>query len=170
MFPSSFKVMLNFEIPGEMIDMGGKQMPMTISKEYTLSLSEKANLRRDLEGWRGRQFTAEELKGFAVEKVLGQPCIIAVIHKTSGKGTLYAAVTSISKLGKGMECPAQVHAAVHYEIEQGKSSPVFKALPEWVRKKIEGCDEWTHPPIANESDQTTEADTRADVEEDRVPF
>src|SRR5689334_21178594 len=35
-----------------------------VYKRYTLSLNEKANLRKDLETWRGRPFTRDEEMGF----------------------------------------------------------------------------------------------------------
>jgi hypothetical protein len=62
------KVMLQFEVHGE--DDTGKPLitakgePMTISKNFTLSLAEKATLRKDLQTWRGKEFTADELRGF----------------------------------------------------------------------------------------------------------
>lgn len=134
-YPSSFKIMLSFEVPGERIEVNDQPAPMTISKEYTLSLNEKANLRRDLESWRGRQFTADELKGFQVEKVLTMPCMLSVIHKPTAKGKIYAKISSISGLPKGVECPPIWHQAVKYEIEDGESE-VFKALPNWIKAKI----------------------------------
>src|SRR5688572_414981 len=45
--------------------------PFLVFKRYTLSLSEKANLRKDLESWRGRKFTRDEEMGFDVEKLIG---------------------------------------------------------------------------------------------------
>jgi len=74
-----------------------------VRKHYTLSLSEKANLRRDLECWRGRKFTPEELQGFDVEKLLGANCQIQVVHNLSDEGKTYANVQAIvpfnSKMG-----------------------------------------------------------------------
>src|SRR5262245_30956548 len=43
-----------------------KERRFIVQKRYTLSLSDKANLRKDLEAWRGRSFTEDELKGFDV--------------------------------------------------------------------------------------------------------
>ena len=57
------KVMLQFEVHGE--DDAGKPLvtakgePMSISKNFTLSLAEKATLRKDLQTWRGREFTTK---------------------------------------------------------------------------------------------------------------
>jgi len=75
-----------------------------VSQMYTLSLHEKASLRKDLEGWRARKFSAEESKGFDVEKLLGVPCQVQVIHNVSEKnGKTYANVQTIVPLGKGMD-------------------------------------------------------------------
>lgn len=77
--------------------------PFMVRKRYTLSLHEKASLRKDLEAWRGRAFTPQELEGFDLEQLLGKPCMLSIIHapKPDGGGT-WANVAAIMKLGKGM--------------------------------------------------------------------
>jgi len=79
--------------------------PYMMTKTYTLSLGEKANLRRDLESWRGKPFTAEDVKqGFDLEKLYGVNCFIGIKHETSVKnGNTYANVTAILPLPKGTE-------------------------------------------------------------------
>ncbi len=72
-----------------------------IYRMYTLSLHEKATLRKDLESWRGKRFTREEEMGFDVEKVIGVNCIINVQHNPVGDKT-YANVASVMPLMKGM--------------------------------------------------------------------
>ena len=69
--------------------MGGfspswRDRPAAISKEFTLSLHERANLRRVLISWRGRQFTAEELGGFELANVLGANAMLNVVHNDRG--------------------------------------------------------------------------------------
>jgi len=76
--------------------------PYTVQKRYTLSLHEKASLRKDLESWRGRSFTPLELEGFDVETVLGVPCLLNVIEQKRD-GETYANVASIMRLPKSME-------------------------------------------------------------------
>jgi hypothetical protein len=72
-------------------------------KRYTLSLHDKAVLRHDLESWRGRAFTFEELSGFDVETVKGANCLVNVQHKKSSDGTkTWANVVSVMPLIKGM--------------------------------------------------------------------
>jgi hypothetical protein len=65
--------------------------PMIQSAEYTWSLNEKSNLRRDLEAWRGKAFDEQELKGFDIKKVLGQFCMVNITHRESGGSHLHQA-------------------------------------------------------------------------------
>lgn len=163
-FPPRFKVMIGWELPDETIDVNGEKKPMMISKEYTLALSEKANLRHDLESWRGKPFSADELAGFAVEKLIGAPCLLTVIHKEKAGGKTYANISSVSKLPKSMTCPDQVNESVHYEIEQGRDD-VFDQLPEWIQRKISNCAEWKEGTGSHDATERP-----ADDEGDDIPF
>lgn len=66
-----------------------------LRKWYTLSLHEKANLRKDLECWRGRKFTENELAGFDLEHLIGVNCQLQVIHNISDEGKTYDNVQAI---------------------------------------------------------------------------
>lgn len=66
-----------------------------VRKWYTISLHEKANLRKDLECWRGRKFTKDELAGFDLEKLIGANCQLQVIHNITDEGKVYANVQAI---------------------------------------------------------------------------
>jgi hypothetical protein len=74
----------------------------TVFKDYTVSLDQKANLTKDLEAWRGRQFTEQELDGFDVETVIGAPCQLQVSHNLGSNGNTYANVMTVVPVGKGM--------------------------------------------------------------------
>lgn len=75
-------------------------------KRYTLSLHEKAALRHDLESWRGRAFTDDELKGFDVEKLIGVNGFVNVQHRKSKDGTrTYANVVSVMPVPKNLGLP-----------------------------------------------------------------
>lgn len=78
--------------------------PFNVSKRYTLSLHEKSTLRKDLESWRGRPFTGEELEGWDVESVLGAAALISVVQNASG-GNVYANVAAIMRPPKGTPIP-----------------------------------------------------------------
>jgi len=81
--------------------------PFTVRKRYTLSLHEKASLRKDLESWRGRAFTPAELEGFDLEVLIGIGCTLNVIHtpKPDG-GQPWANVAAIMKLHRSMQAPS----------------------------------------------------------------
>ena len=62
------KVRITWELPTELKvfkEENGEQ-PHVISKEFTLSLHEKATLRNFLKNWRGKDFTEDEAKAFDI--------------------------------------------------------------------------------------------------------
>lgn len=76
--------------------------PYLVGKRYTLSLHEKAALRKDLESWRGRPFTQEELQGFDLEALIAAPALLNVVHNPGREGGVFANIASIMKLPKTM--------------------------------------------------------------------
>jgi hypothetical protein len=153
------KVLLMFEVPEEriLIEKDGRtlDLPRAISKEFTLSLSEKANLRKFLVAWRGVQFTGEQLKGFDLANVAAANCMLNVVHKENG----YADIASVSPLMKGMAKRQPEMPVIVYDIDQ---FDVPASIPEWVRKKIAASDEhaqaaqnggrYNDPPPPHEDD------------------
>jgi hypothetical protein len=74
--------------------------PFLVQKRYTLSLDEKANLRKDLESWRGLAFTEAQLGGFDLEVLIGVNCQVNVTQ-VQKDGQTYANVTAIVPCAKG---------------------------------------------------------------------
>lgn len=134
------KIKLRFEVPSERVtwekDGVEEEGPMVIWATYTNSLSEKAILRKDLEAWRGRPFTKEELEGFDLGKVAGAPCLISVVHREGQDGKTYANISSIGKLPKGMEVPKPEGEIVGFDI-RNFSQEEYDALPEWLQRRID---------------------------------
>lgn len=88
------------------LDDNGNPVPLFVRQRYTLSVHEKSKLRPHLESWYGKRFTeAQVAKGLDIEKVIGRPCLLVVVHETKGENT-YANVSTIVALPKGMEAPA----------------------------------------------------------------
>jgi hypothetical protein len=131
---------VRYELPNERIDYekDGKKVngPCVIGKTYTASMNEKANLRHDLENWRGKAFTDEEAADFDVSAILGKPCMLSVIHKVKGDKT-YANISGIGGLPKGISAKSIIPetAPIYYGPDNEKA---FPQLSEWLRKKIEG--------------------------------
>jgi hypothetical protein len=63
-----------------------------VVQSYTPSLHEKSKLRPLLESWRGKKFSADEVKQFDVEKLLGANCQLQIIHNIKDEGRVYANV------------------------------------------------------------------------------
>jgi len=109
------KVLISWQIDEPRDD--GK--PYLVSRRYTLSLHEKSGLRKDLESWRGRKFTEDELHRFDVETILGKSCLLNVIHNQSG-GDTYANVAGVMSLPKGMAAPAVRDYVRHQDRTDGQ--------------------------------------------------
>lgn len=131
------KVRISFELPTEtkVFKEEKGEEPYSIGKEFTLSMHEKATLRKFLESWRGKGFSEEETKEFDISKLLGIPCMINVIHKTSKAGKKYAEIASISPVAKGMDCPPQVNPNFEFSYEPF-SEEKYNQLPQWLREKV----------------------------------
>lgn len=86
--------------------------PFLVRKRYTLSLDEKSTLRKDLESWRGKAFTPDEIRnGFDVERLLGANCQLNVTH-VERAGQTYANVTAIVPPPKNAERLAPSHGFI----------------------------------------------------------
>lgn len=134
------KVYIRWEVPDERVtwEKDGKEQegPCSIGNFYTLSLSEKAILRRDLENWRGRMFSEDELKGFDLETILGKPCQIVVTHSEDGR---YANVTGVMGLSKDQRERGKTTKAENTLVAFSLATATdadFKKLPEWLQEKI----------------------------------
>jgi len=92
------KVIVSWELAEKMTQGEFAGKPFMVSKYYTLSLSEKANLRKDLENWRGKGFSQDELNGFDVESIKGSNCLLSITETENGKRK----VSGVAALPKGM--------------------------------------------------------------------
>lgn len=126
------KVQIGWELPTEKREDGS---PQFIYKRYTASLNSKAALRGDLEAWRGKAFTAEELKGFNLSNIVGAPCLLTIIHRDGTDGKTYANIASISGLPKGMPLVAMTVDPIIYDIDANPLEDVDN-LPEWIAKIV----------------------------------
>lgn len=151
------QVILCFEFPHETVDIDGELKPMVMSCFYTASISTKSRLREDLEAWRGKTFTAQELNGFELKNVIGKPCTISVFHNEDGK----ARVKNVAAAMKGVSMPAMYNPPLWFDLdEHGAGSPEYQDVPEWIQKFIE-------KRVAAESHATPFAEAIID---DDIPF
>jgi hypothetical protein len=141
---SQHKVYLRFEVPDERVtyEKDGREIesPCSIGATYTLSLSEKANLRKVLENWRGKPFTAEELRGFDITKVAGTCCQIMVQHEQAGD-KVYANITGVMGTSRDQKerarnAKSEVGVLV-YSLDDHDDS-TYEQLPNWLKEKLQG--------------------------------
>ena len=145
----SDKVMIRFELPNELIEVDGEQMPRIIGSTYTKSLSEKANLRGMLEGWRGKKFTEEELQGFNLAVLIGLPCMVTVTHRQSN-GKTYADIAGVVAPMKGLEAPEQMTESLIFDIDDFDALNEIDRLPEFIQNMIRKSREWQTVTAAGE--------------------
>lgn len=133
------QVYIRWQIPGERLEYekDGQKIegPMTIGSYYTLSLNEKATLRKHLQGWRGKEFTVDEAEKFDISAVLGKPCTLNVIHKTGGDGKVRAKVEGVGPPMKGVPAAQIEGETVLYDGGE-ESSPVWNKLRPWMHDTI----------------------------------
>jgi len=132
---------IRWELPNERIEYekDGQRVngPMSIGKTYTLSLGDKANLKKDLEAWRGRAFTEQEKAGFDLFVLAGLPCQVTITH-ADRNGKTYANVVGIAGWPKGMERPKGAeNPVVKYGLDDPNAQRVYGDLPKWIREKLE---------------------------------
>ena len=137
----SRKVMIRWELPTEsFIDEEGNEIPRMIHAVYTQSLSEKATLRKMLEGWRGKRFTDEELRGFDLSVLAGLACMVTVVHNTVN-GNCYANVTAVAAIPKVMNVPDQVNESIVFDIDNPVDQVKIECFPEFIQKMIRNSKE-----------------------------
>ncbi len=133
------KILIGWEFPNDtkVFDPAKGAQPIVVSEEYTLSTGEKSNLRKMLESWRGKGFSADEAKAFDVTAVLGKPCMINIIHtpKKTDPTKFYDKISSVTGIPKGMIAPAQVNPTFLLSYDDW-SWEKFDSLPEWIKDKM----------------------------------
>ena len=167
------KIMLQFEVWSE--DESGnptvtqKGEPLSITKRYTLTLSEKAALRNDLKTWRGRDFTPEELRGFELKNVLGVWAMLSVSRDAGRDGKEYTNIQAIMPVPAHLKkagLPDPHNTPQMYSIED-HDGEIFESLSEGVKKLI-----MASPEFQSRNPHTMSASRAVPVETDTddIPF
>jgi hypothetical protein len=158
-----------FELHGE--DAEGKPLtttdgkPLIQSREYTVSLNEKANLRRDLEAWRGKAFTEEDLKGFDLKNIIGHFCMVTISHRLKGDIT-YAdlkGLTAVPTIYKRQGLPEGINSTMMFNIDKFDQN-MFDSLSDSIKDTIRKS-----PEFRSIADKPQQQETVADMSDD-IPF
>lgn len=142
-FPSRRKVLIQWEFPELMVEYekdGVKEKnTRVLGERYTLSLSSKANLRHDLDAWRGVPFTEDDLQGWDLKNVLGANGLMTVMHEERN-GKVYANMKAITRLHKSMSKVEPFRPRLYFTIndvpKSATSVPWPSIMPEWMRSLV----------------------------------
>jgi hypothetical protein len=142
------KVMLQFEVHSEDSDgnpiVTDKGEPMSISKNFTASLGENAILRQELENWRSRAFTADELKGFQLKNVLGAWAMLSVVKEQGNDGNEYTNISSINPVSSQIKkagLPTGHNELKIFDLENPDMA-LFETFGNKIKEKIQATPEW----------------------------
>lgn len=99
--------------------------PFMVDQRYGLSLDERSNLRRDLEAWRGKPFTFDEASGFDLERLIGIPCTLLIVHKPGrDAGKVFANVTAVLPKQPGAGLVIRDYIRVIHRVTAAPASPI----------------------------------------------
>jgi hypothetical protein len=142
------KIMIGWEVHATSEDGTPIKMkdgrPFAMFKNYTLSWSEKATLRGDLQSWRGKPFTNEEMRRFDLKTVLGAWCLLNVIERAGKDGKMYVNVASVAPVPPVMKkdgLPATVNPNELFNLSE-PDMKMFESFSDNLKKKIMSSPEW----------------------------
>jgi len=189
------QVRLDFEIT-EALDPDTNQVlmadgrPFGVGKEYTASLFESANLRKDLESWRGKSFTQEELDSLELTDFLG--CTVKIEVGLTQQTAEFAGgnpkIMRLSEPRNGTEQVATVNPQVAFDMSvycdefNGNSNAnskamcdVFEELLPFIKETVEKSYEYraavekgdrtpaTEEPSESLADLATDTEDKEDL-------
>lgn len=167
------KVMIGWEIHGT--NEAGKSLsmndgrPYSIFKNYTLSWSDKAKLRQDLQSWRGRPFSPEEMRRFDLKNILGAWCMLNVIEREGQNGNIYSNVNGIAPVPSMIKQNGLPQGANKLEIFNltEPDMELFNTFSQNLKTKIQSSPEWQK---IKKSDYDDSGMTTQSEPEDSIPF
>jgi hypothetical protein len=138
-------VRITWELPTELkcFNQDKGMQPCAISKEFTLSLNEKSNLRQLLNSWRGKALTEKEAEGFDLANLIGKECMINLIHQPSKANPekVYERIAAVMPMMKGMTCPPQHNPSMEFSVLEFDREK-FMSLPSFLQEMITGSKEY----------------------------
>jgi hypothetical protein len=168
------KIMVGWEIHGVNDDGTPIKMkdgrPFAMFKNYTFSWAEKANLRADLQSWRGKPFTQEEMRRFDLKNVLGAWCMLNVIEKPGADNKMYVNVAGVSPVPaviKNAGLPTAINTNEMFTLNE-PDMVMFQSFSDNLKKKIMASPEWEK--LQGKSTPQTASKAPTFEEDDDIPF
>lgn len=167
----SNKVRLTWELPTELKEFKESEgeKPYFLSKDFTLSMHEKASLRKFLESWRGKGFSEEEAKKFNIVKLIGVACMLNVIHKPKKDGNMRLDIASIMPMPKGMKAPDAINENVIFSINT-PDMELMSTFPDFIQDKIKSSKEYKLLSLVGSKKTDNNITENTDTDENSLPF
>lgn len=168
------KVMIQFEIHSEnekgepLQTADGK--PLILSKTYTSSNSERSSFIKDLQSWRGKEFTEAERYAANFPSILGQWGMINVVE-TESNGRTYTNIASINPIPAAIKkngLPNPVNEEVMFNLDHFDAN-LFESFSDGIKNKIKQCTEWDAIASRSGSQSASQGASFDDMEND-LPF
>ena len=134
----SSKGMYVWELPGETVEIDGEQKPRQLSKEFTISGSNKSHLRKFIESWNGKSYGDEEFMDFDLFDQVGKPCQLNVVLNETKE---YANVDNLMPIPRGFPAPTTDTEQIRWDMDKWDDT-VFEKLPEWIQDKIKNSTQY----------------------------
>ena len=154
-----------------------KGKPFVVGVTCKQSLHPKANLRKLLVGWRGRDFTKEELAGFEIDVLVGKPVRLAMVQRE--ERVWVDGCSPVTKAEWAATKHKLVNAAVKLSLAEGEfDQSVFDSLSNGMREKIARSPEYAAlgqgeaqaDPDDGSAGVEATAEPASSPEDDDVPF
>lgn len=158
----NYNVRIGFEFPTEkrVFTEGKGEQPFVLSREMSLSLGEKANLRKIVEAVEGHKLTESEAVDYDILNLAGKPLLVTVSHTEPNEtGIQYANATTFSPIIKGLVVDELTNPKKVLTYESW-SQEVFDSLPQFLKDKISGTKEY----------KTFKGSDDGSVDVDHIPF
>lgn len=168
------KFMMLWNVIGEEVEVNGQKLARTMSKEYSFSLNEKSTLRKDLQAWRGKVFTDEELRGFNLLNIINKPCQLQILLEEKN-GKQYNNIASIMALPKGMTVNL-LEDTYHFDFEDVETWRNWNKIPTWIQDRIKKADNYVSSGVekyVTEYEEAVKDMEQSNVElnsDDDLPF
>lgn len=167
------RVFLGFVYPEHKREFreGDGPQPYMKTQGYTFSLGKKANLRKDLEGWRGKKYEGD-YPDVDITTVLGTAGQQNIIHSESGKSFYPMAFLPIAQ-DQVKTLDSLGIDAVSYDVRDHDAA-AFDKLPKWLQEEVQKSPEWAElhssTDAAPAAPAAQEAAPAPEEDDDDIPF
>ena len=155
-------VRFTFEFPKHTAVFREEEGPKPLGRSMLFgnNFSQKGKLRPELEKWRGKSFTADQLLEFELSSVLGHPCLATIVHHQGRDGQTVDKISGLAAVPEDMADIPAVNELFSYDVDEHPKN--FDRVPAWMREEILACDQLAHLNVNGK--------TKPEVATNEVPF